>query len=433
MLMRELAMMRMICDTNYILDDDERTCPKLVELESILTEARDNPDVKVIVFSEWERMLLLVRELCARIGLDCAWHTGSVPQQRRRGEINRFKTDPACRVFLSTDSGGVGLNLQNASVVVNCDLPWNPAKLEQRIARAWRKHQKRAVTIYNLVTEKSIEHGMLSTLADKRSLADGVLDRLGNLQEIKLRSGRQAQLARLEQVMLAGVTAKTPPKPLLPADAALAFAQRARAELHGNLVACEERYPADSGGAMVVVAIVERDAGQWRSRLEAAHAEIWKHAPSPVEIPRLLVLDRATQAALDDLIAAGLITPTTAAVRALAPSPEASAPPLTPDERERADFHRAVARRKLKAAEALQSAGLAEEAALSASEALHALTRARAIEQRLPPPPDLESCVRPPWRMLWPAESVAELAPLTSNPPATARGTLGVLATLAGS
>ena len=50
--------------------------------------------------------------------------------------MKRFKEDPACRLFLATDAGGVGLNLQNASIVINCDLPWNPAKLEQRIARA---------------------------------------------------------------------------------------------------------------------------------------------------------------------------------------------------------------------------------------------------------------------------------------------------------
>ena len=75
------------------------------------------------------------------MGVESAWHTGSLAQERRRAEINRFKRDPACRLFLSTDSGSVGLNLQAASAVVNVDLPWNPAKLEQRIARAWRKNQ----------------------------------------------------------------------------------------------------------------------------------------------------------------------------------------------------------------------------------------------------------------------------------------------------
>jgi SNF2 family DNA or RNA helicase len=174
-LLRHLNMMRMVCDTPYILDPADRTCPKLAELEKVLDECRDN-DLNVLVFSEWERMLELVRDLCVRRKLGYAWHTGSVPQKRRRAEINAFKSDPACRVFLSTDSGATGLNLQIASVVINCDLPWNPAKLEQRIARAWRKHQTRAVTVINLVSERSIEERMLATLADKRSLADGVLD-----------------------------------------------------------------------------------------------------------------------------------------------------------------------------------------------------------------------------------------------------------------
>ena len=61
-------------------------------------------------------------------------------------------------------------------MVVNLDLPWNPARLEQRIARAWRKHQHRPVTVINLVTENSIEHSMLDKLAFKQHLADSVLD-----------------------------------------------------------------------------------------------------------------------------------------------------------------------------------------------------------------------------------------------------------------
>ena len=163
-----LACMRMICDTPAILDPTCRISPKLEELEGILDDLLEEPDRKIIVFSEWERMLELVRELAAEMGVEAAWHTGSVPQQRRRAEIMRFKQDPACRLFLSTDSGSVGLNLQVASAVVNVDLPWNPARLEQRIARAWRKNQTRSVTVVNLVCEDSIEHGILHLLARSR-------------------------------------------------------------------------------------------------------------------------------------------------------------------------------------------------------------------------------------------------------------------------
>ena len=95
-----------------------------------------------------------MRELAGEMGVETAPGT---PARCRSSAAaprsSRFKQDPACRLFLSTDSGSVGLNLQVASAVVNVDLPWNPAKLEQRIARAWRKHQTRSVTVVNLVTE----------------------------------------------------------------------------------------------------------------------------------------------------------------------------------------------------------------------------------------------------------------------------------------
>ncbi|MGH8472905.1 MAG: DEAD/DEAH box helicase, partial [Gammaproteobacteria bacterium] len=150
-LQKWLACMRMLCDTPYILDRDCRVAPKIDELKNVLDELLEGGDPKLIVFSEWERMLELVRVICEERDLSYAWHTGSVPQEKRRKEIRRFKDDPGCRLFLSTDAGSVGHNLQAANVVINLDLPWNPAKLEQRIARAWRKHQKRQVQVINLV------------------------------------------------------------------------------------------------------------------------------------------------------------------------------------------------------------------------------------------------------------------------------------------
>ena len=79
-------------------------------------------------------------------------------------------------MFLSTDAGGVGLNLQTASAVINMDLPWNPAVLEQRIGRVHRLGQRRPVRVVNFISEATIEHGMLPLLAFKKSLFAGVLD-----------------------------------------------------------------------------------------------------------------------------------------------------------------------------------------------------------------------------------------------------------------
>ena len=211
-----LACMRMVCDSPAILDPTCRISPKIEELEGILGDLLQEPDRKIVVFSEWERMLVLVRDLAGEMGLECAWHTGSVPQQRRRAEIARFKTDPGCRLFLSTDAGATGLNLQAANAVVNVDLPWNPAKLEQRIARAWRKNQTRKVTVVNLVTENSIEHNILGILAQKQAMADGILDGNG-MDKMDMPSGRKAMIERMQTLM------GTPPAPprILSAEEAL--------------------------------------------------------------------------------------------------------------------------------------------------------------------------------------------------------------------
>ncbi len=410
-LQRELAMMRMICDTNYILDPKDRACPKLAELGRLLDDCDEN-DAKVIVFSEWERMLELVRELCEKRGTGYAWHTGSVPQMRRRAEINAFKNDPNCRVFLSTDSGATGLNLQDASVVINCDLPWNPAKLEQRIARAWRKNQTRPVTVVNLVCENSIEHRMLDTLALKQSVATSVLDRPGEIKEIKLRSGRQAFVERLQQLVspvAAGVQAPVKPGAVgaapgqrLPADPSVAFAQLAAEKINGAMVRCEERYPS-AGAHSVLVVIVERDAPEYRERLAALHTQLFgPEKTDPLAPVQLEVLDRATDEAIQRMIAAGLISPTTRASRQLLPAdhnPESL--PLSPEELAKAKAHRDAAARKLKMAAVLGSSGFEVEGRPALIDGLQALGCALATERRLPCPCEVQDLVKPPLSHCW--------------------------------
>jgi len=434
--LRHLNMMRMVCDTNFILDPEHRECPKLAELEKILEECRDNPDVKVIVFSEWERMLELARDLCKRLKLGCAWHTGTVPQQRRRAEINMFKSDPACRIFLSTDSGATGLNLQNASVVINCDLPWNPAKLEQRIARAWRKHQSRPVTVINLVSEKTIEHRMLDTLANKQALADGVLDRKGNLTEIKLQSGRQAFLAKLQQLVPTPADTKPearPAAPSLPADRPLGFAVAAHQKIDGALVRCEERYP-NEGHHSVLYLVVDQNADQWREELRGLHQEYFGPGQSDPLAPVCLeVVDRATDEALQRLIAAGLLTKTSRASRPLwsVDGLEARPLPLSPRELEKLATHRQLAVRKLKLARVVADAGLEDEARAPLLDAILALSRAQAVEHRLPEPALVQEAMLPPVSPSW-KEALPLLRQFTIDTAHPCRPVLQALSPFAG-
>jgi hypothetical protein len=309
-LQRWLACMRMICDTPYILDSECRICPKLDELADVLKDVTASGDSKIIVFSEWERMLELVRELAAGMNFGYAWHTGSVPQQKRRDEINRFKQDPACRLFLSTDSGATGLNLQAANVVINLDLPWNPAKLEQRIARAWRKHQTRPVQVINLVCENSIEHRMVATLAGKQQLADGVLDGRGDLENIRLPSGRAALMERLEALM-GGSPEKPAAMPPAPPRASTAgkppvappqaFCQDLSARLGARLWSLESRIAPD--GRQTLMAVVDGPVEQTRPLAERLLRESFAGATPPA----LEVLDRNTFETVQRLLKAGVL------------------------------------------------------------------------------------------------------------------------------
>jgi len=170
-------------------------------------------------------MLELICKLADKKNIEYALHTGSVPQAKRRLEIKRFKNSPNCRLFLSSDAGSTGLNLQNANVVINIDMPWNPAKLEQRIARAWRKHQTRPVQVINLVCEHSIEHRMLRLLNAKKNLAHEVVDGLGEQTSMTMPSGRAAFMERMESLMgeprstqVATKTAEEPEIPISPAQ-----------------------------------------------------------------------------------------------------------------------------------------------------------------------------------------------------------------------
>jgi hypothetical protein len=398
-LMRELNMCRMTCDTNYILDGEDKSSPKIDELDRVLDELLADADIKAVIFSEWVRMLELVRDLCRRRGIGFAWHTGTVPQKKRRGEIQLFKNDPKCRVFLSTDSGGVGLNLQNASVVINCDLPWNPAKLEQRIARVWRKHQTRPVTVVNLIAENTIEHGMLGTLASKRELADGVLDGTGDLAQIKLKSkGGQSFLARLQQLITPAAQIPVQPPPVRISDPCSLFAERAAALIGKNLTACEERYP-EAAPHTVLVVIVERDAALWKPRLEQLHAELFaRHDPlAPV---RIEVIDRATVEALKRLAEAGIMQITHRATRHLYPA-DAVPLELSAEELARANACRERAVRKLKMARLLRAEKMDEEARDAFLAAILETGRALAIEAHLPEPASAAVALAPPLSHAW--------------------------------
>lgn len=175
-LMMALQKMRMVCNSTYLIDETTDSGNKIKELETQLGEILENPETKIVLFSQWLRTMDLIIRFLDRRKWQYVFLHGGVPSIKRGDLIEKFREDKNCRIFLSTEAGGVGLNLQQASFVINMDLPWNPAVLEQRIGRAHRMGQKNVVRVINFIAEKSIEHSMLSLLKFKKSVFAGVLD-----------------------------------------------------------------------------------------------------------------------------------------------------------------------------------------------------------------------------------------------------------------
>jgi hypothetical protein len=168
--------MRTICDSTFLFDRQTRVSPKLDEFAELVPEITGEGDHKAVVFSQWETMVFEAAKVLDGLGVGYTVLHGGLPGKDRKEVLERFKSDPACRVFLSTDAGGTGLNLQVADTVVNLELPWNPAVLEQRIARVHRMGQSRPVRVINLVTRGTIEERVLRTLEAKQGLFNGIFE-----------------------------------------------------------------------------------------------------------------------------------------------------------------------------------------------------------------------------------------------------------------
>lgn len=206
-LLGSLVKMRLICNALALHEPDmgpkerEKTAPKLHELREIVAEEVMGNGHKAIIFSQWSKMLALIEPVLERLGTGWAKLTGDVPSKRRGALVERFFEDPDCKVFLSTDAGGVGLNLQAGSLVINLDLPWNPAVLEQRIGRAHRHGQARSVHVVNLIAKGTIEERMLDTLAAKRAVFDAALNEESTVSDLSFKDAGQGVLQRLEVLL----------------------------------------------------------------------------------------------------------------------------------------------------------------------------------------------------------------------------------------
>lgn len=131
---------------------------------------------KALVFSQFVRHLDLVRGALEKEGFNLRYLDGQTPPDARRQEVDRFQAGDGDAFLISLKAGGVGLNLTAATYVFHLDPWWNPAVEDQATDRAHRIGQERAVTVYRLVTQNTVEEGILRLHGDKRQLVEGLLE-----------------------------------------------------------------------------------------------------------------------------------------------------------------------------------------------------------------------------------------------------------------
>lgn len=120
---------------------------------------------KVIVFTEFASV---ARHLEWKYRSEAVAVTGDTPQGARDAIFERFRSDPKIRLLFLTSAAQYGVNLQAADAVVHYDLPWNDARVDQRVARAWRYGQERPVTSYRIVAEDTVDVKMERLIEGKR-------------------------------------------------------------------------------------------------------------------------------------------------------------------------------------------------------------------------------------------------------------------------
>ncbi len=225
---RLLVVARRCCDGPHMLGEDaeNQDIPKLRELEQVLLELCAGEGRKTVVFSEWTDMTERVVALADGLRLPVFHLHGDVPVAKRPALIRAFTEQDGPAVFVSTDAGGVGLNLQAADAVINLDLPWNPARLEQRIARVHRIGSRRTVRVLLLVAEHTLEQRILALHDTKRAVLANVWSTAGE-DTIAAPGGSGAFREMVQELLRTRGPADVgpAPEPVVPAPGSIAPAR----------------------------------------------------------------------------------------------------------------------------------------------------------------------------------------------------------------
>ena len=177
LILQLLTQLRQICiDPSIVYDNYKDGSNKLEQLESIVNEYIKN-NHKILIFSSFKTALNIVKEKLNKAKIKTYMIDGSVPAKDRIEMVDNFNNNDDVKVFLiMLKSGGTGLNLATADVVIHLDLWWNPQAENQATDRAHRIGQKNTVEVIHLITKGTIEEKILELQNKKRILSDKLID-----------------------------------------------------------------------------------------------------------------------------------------------------------------------------------------------------------------------------------------------------------------
>lgn len=152
------------------------------------------PDKRFIIFSKYKKA---IHKIMSKIDEEVSEVTGSIKGQDRLDEVEKYMSGKA-RIIAMTNAGALGLNLQKTDIVVNYDLPWNPATWNQRIDRAHRIGTKNPILSINFIASNTIEEQIYKTFVKKKKVFTKVIDRSDNDIDLEASFFKQIEKSILE-------------------------------------------------------------------------------------------------------------------------------------------------------------------------------------------------------------------------------------------
>jgi superfamily II DNA or RNA helicase len=170
-----LKLRQVCCDPRLVASESARSVTASAKLDALLALVTDQlaEGRRILVFSQFARMLGLISEALLARGIGHVTLTGATPDRQK--PIDAFQSGRSDVFLISLKAGGAGLNLTGADTVIHYDPWWNPAAQAQATDRAHRIGQTKPVFVYELIAQGSVEERMLGLQHHKRMLASAIL------------------------------------------------------------------------------------------------------------------------------------------------------------------------------------------------------------------------------------------------------------------